>query len=149
MHCQQSWTKISCRYSVLDKDLVNWDEYMIWQLKLSVLQLMRSTSYETSDEDSQFSFSASHQFFKTTTILANHSCLLFSKTDQLSRKHNIAWEAINSVSSEVSSDWIPFSFGVYYLLQIVSWQKSFSSNELLNSRRECNNGGRLSFSSDC
>ena len=105
-----------------------------------MLQLIGSSSQETSDEERQFSFSASHYFLKTTTILTNQSCLLFQKTDQLSKK-------TFSVSSEVSNYWLQFSFGVYNL-QHVQADNSFSSHELLNSRRDCNNRWRDCFGSN-
>ena len=63
----------------------------------------------------------------------------------LSKKHNIDWEALFSISSEVSNDWLPFSC-VVYNLQSVQADKSFSSNELLNSRRERYNRRRDCFS---
>ena len=73
----------------------------------------------------------------------------------LSKKHNIDWEALFSVSSsavslvssEVSNDWLPFSC-VVYNLQSVQADKSFSSNELLNSRRERYNRRRDCFSAE-
>ena len=65
----------------------------------------------------------------------------------LSKKHNIDWEALFSISSEVSNDWLPFSC-VVYNLQSVQADKSFSSNELLNSRRERYNRRRDCFSAD-
>ena len=64
----------------------------------------------------------------------------------LSKKHNIDWEALFSVSSEVSDDWLPFSCEVYNL-QSVQADKYFSSHELLNSWGERHNARRLSFSS--
>ena len=36
----------------------------------------------------------------------------------LSKKHNIDWEALFSVSSEVSDDWLPFSCEVYNLQSV-------------------------------
>ena len=65
----------------------------------------------------------------------------------LSKKHNIDWEALFSVSSEVSNDWLPFSFGVYNL-QHVQADNSFFSHVLLNSCRERNNRWRDCFGSD-
>ena len=50
-----------------------------------------------------------------------------------------------SVSSEVLNDWLPVSFGVYNLQQVQA-DNFFSSNELLNSRRERNNRWRDRFS---
>ena len=50
-----------------------------------------------------------------------------------------------SVSSEVLNDWLPVSFGVYDLQQVQA-DNFFSSNELLNSRRERNNRRRDRFS---
>ena len=52
-----------------------------------------------------------------------------------------------SVSSEVLNDCLPVSFGVYNLHQVQA-DNSFSSHELLNSRRDCNNRWRDCFGSN-